>query len=148
MTRYRLPCLALITVCLGISLFALVRNGLLAHASYSSAGNSETSSLFPATQRESGPVQMIRFTLFPDGIFPRERRVQAGLLNIAIEDRTGGSAGLEIERITGGDSTPVGTVRRIGDHPRGRHLIRMPPGRYRILDGSRRGNRALLIVEP
>ncbi len=97
---------------------------------------------------ERGPVRMIRFTLLKDGIFPRELRVQPGLLNIAIEDRTNSTSGLVIQRITGSEESRVGEVKRFADHWRGRELIRLERGRYRVFDASQPRNQAQLIVEP
>jgi hypothetical protein len=99
------------------------------------------------------PVQVVRFTLYDVGIYPREAVVNKGLIAILIEDLSGGSQGLALvrekglalDRETGGAITQV---RREGKHWRGRGEIKLPPGRYRVYDSSRPANRATLIVEP
>jgi hypothetical protein len=104
--------------------------------------------LLSPTQQERGPTRMIRFTLFRDGIFPRQLRIQAGLINLQIEDKTNSTAGLVIERINGNDRSSVGEVRRFTDHWRGRELLRFTPGHYRLYDRSQPRSTADLIVEP
>lgn len=96
----------------------------------------------PAPTRE--PVQVVRFTLYDVGIYPREAVVNKGLIAILIEDLSGGSEGLALERETGGAITQVS---REGKHWRGRGEIKLTPGRYRVYDASRPANRATLIVE-
>jgi len=105
-------------------------------------------STFISPEDDRGPVRMVRFTLYSEGIFPQRLRVHQGLINLAIEDKTGVSSGLVIERIVDTDRVPIGTVRRFADHWRGRELIRFAPGEYRLYDGSRPVNQAELIVEP
>jgi hypothetical protein len=96
--------------------------------------------------KERGPVQMVRFTLFEDGIYPREMRVRQGLVNLTIEDKTSGSSSLIVERDV--VNQRIGQVRRSEDHKRGRETLRLTPGRYIVSDDSRPGNRATLLVEP
>jgi hypothetical protein len=99
------------------------------------------------------PVQVVRFTLYDVGIYPREAVVNKGLIAISIEDLSGGSEGLAVEHEkgpaleceTGGAITQV---RRERKHWRGRGEIKLTPGRYRVYDASRPANRATLIVEP
>jgi len=92
-----------------------------------------------------GPVQNVRFTLYDVGIFPREIHVRSGVVALAIEDRTGQTSGLMIEREGG---MGVGQVRRFSDHWRGRGQFRFEAGRYRVFDATRPANQAKLIVEP
>src|SRR5688572_12117444 len=54
---------------------------------------------------ENGPVRMIRFVLLRDGLYPSQMRVDQGLLNITLEDKTGGSEGLIIESVLGDQRT-------------------------------------------
>jgi hypothetical protein len=97
----------------------------------------------PSPTRE--PVQVVRFTLYDVGIYPREAVVNKGLIAILIGDLSGGSEGLILERETGGAITQV---RRERKHWRGRGEIKLTPGRYCVYDASRPANRATLIVEP
>jgi hypothetical protein len=91
------------------------------------------------------PVQVLRFTLYDAGIYPRETVAGKGLVAISIEDLSGGSDGLVLEREAGGT---VVQVKRTGKHWRGRGEIKLTPGRYRVYDASRPANRASLIIEP
>ena len=95
-----------------------------------------------------GPVQNVRFTLYDAGIYPHEVRVKQGAVSIAIEDRTGQTSGLAIQRQDGNSRIAMGQVTRFANHWRGRGLFRLAPGEYRVFDTSRRANQALLIVEP
>ena len=92
---------------------------------------------------------MIRFVLSRDGLYPSQMRVDQGLLNIALEDKTGGgSEGLLIESALGDQRTKVSQVRRVEKHWRGRTLIKLPPGRYIVSDASQPSHKAELIVSP
>lgn len=97
---------------------------------------------------ENGPVRMIRFMLLRDGLYPRKMRVDQGLLNIALEDKTGGSEGLIIESALGDQRAKVTQIRRAEKHWRGRTLIKLPPGRYVVSDASQPSHQAELIVTP
>jgi len=92
-------------------------------------------------------VTTVRFDLFDVGILPREVHVQPGLLAITIEDYSGGTTGLVVERETGNAPEQVGSVGRAGGHWRGRGEIRLGPGRYQVRMADRPDNRALLVVE-
>ncbi len=104
----------------------------------------------PATPAatERGPVRMIRFVLLDTGLYPREMRVNAGLINLAVEDETGISEGLVVERIINNSRERLTTIRRLPDAKRGRELMRLTPGQYVIYDASKPNNKANLIVEP
>jgi len=91
------------------------------------------------------PLQVVRFTLYDIGIYPREAVADKGVIAISIEDLSGGSEGLMLERETGG---AIAHVRREGKHRRGRGEVKLTPGRYRVYDASRPSNSATLIVEP
>ena len=97
---------------------------------------------------DRGPVRMIRFVLSEDGIYPRAMRIDKGLVNIALEDRTNGSEGLLIESVVDQQRTRVTQVRRAEKHWRGRTLIRLTPGRYLISDASQPEHKAELTVSP
>lgn len=97
---------------------------------------------------ENDPVRMIRFVLLRDGLYPSQMRVDHGLLNIALEDRTGVSEGLTIESVLGDQRTKVSEIRRLENHWRGRALLKLPPGRYVISDASQPSHKAELTVNP
>jgi len=100
------------------------------------------------TRLPTGRVQVVRFTLYDAGIYPSEARAQTGLVAISIEDLSGGSSGLVVERRAGDVITPLGTVDRLPNRLRARGEIAMTVGRYEVYDASRPNNRSLLIVEP
>ena len=97
---------------------------------------------------ENGPVRMIRFVLLREGLYPSQMRVDQGLLNIALEDKSGGSEGLIIESALGDQRTKVSEIHRTEKHWRGRALIKLPPGRYVVSDASQPSHKAELIVNP
>lgn len=97
---------------------------------------------------EKGPVRMVRFTLFDTGIYPHEVKVEAGLVNLAMEDKSGNASGLVVERITGNERSRVGEVGKSVNHVRGRQVLKLTPGEYRVFDQSRPQYQALLLVQP
>lgn len=138
-------------LCVGACLIVVMNIGVSAYSKlFTKAIAAEQTHASSTSQdrTERGPVRMIRFTLMDEGIYPREIRVQHGLLNIAIEDKTHSTSGLVIQRITGSEESRVGEVKRFADHWRGRELIRLGPGRYRVFDASRPRNQSQLVVEP
>lgn len=112
--------------------------------------SSGTTANGPFLQRkaETGPVRMVRFVLFKDGIYPGELKVDQGLINIAIEDKTNNTTGLVVERITGSERSRAGEIRRSPNHWRGRSILKLSPGRYEVYDTSRPNNKAILLVQP
>ena len=103
----------------------------------------------PAVQGEPRePTRLVRFNLYDVGIYPREVHVNKGLIAITIEDYSGGSAGLIVDRETGGAPERAGQVARRGPHWRGRDEMRLGPGRYIVYMADLPANRALLVVEP
>jgi hypothetical protein len=101
-------------------------------------------------QSEVGPVQVIRFRLYDVGVLPRRSHAQAGLVALQIEDLSGGSTGLVVERVNGNGPARAlaGHVRRYERHWRGRDVLRLQPGTYVVSMADRPGNRAELIVAP
>jgi hypothetical protein len=95
-----------------------------------------------------GPVQVVRFTLYDAGIYPRQARVDKGLVAITIEDLSGGTSGVVVERLNDTAREHVGDVHRFQNHWRGREEIRLQAGNYRLYMADRPNNRALLVVEP
>lgn len=158
MTTARGLLLSLAAVCVTGSVVVLLTRNVAVKAKTATAQvfpnarpaplTSTTTSSLEVPQRESGPVRMVRFVLFDAGVYPRELHVQAGLINIAIEDKTKSTAGLVIERVSGSERSRAGEVRRFANHWRGKEIIRLSPGHYRVYDASRPGNQAKLIAEP
>ena len=138
------PSLLLVIVC-------LVTTVALRHVAVS--GNSEpvrTQVAAPVNQgaSERGPVRMIRFVLLDTGLYPRQMRVNKGLINLAVEDETGISEGLVVERVVNSARERITTIRRRPDVRRGRELMQLTPGEYVVYDASKPNNQAKLIVEP
>jgi hypothetical protein len=102
----------------------------------------------PSGIPKHGPVRVVRFTLYDAGIYPREVRVDKGLVAITIEDFSGGTGGLVVAPEIGNDRIQLGLVQRFEHHWRGRSELAMTPGRYVVFDSSHPSNRAKLIVEP
>jgi hypothetical protein len=110
--------------------------------------NAEVGSVRTASVPRVGPVRVVRFALYDVGIYPHEARVQPGLVTISIEDLSGASSGLIIERVEADVRTQVGSVDRLASRLRARAEMLLVAGRYEVSDASRRNNRAWLIVEP
>jgi hypothetical protein len=79
---------------------------------------------------------------------PRTASAQKGFVAITIEDFTGGSQGLVVERQAGISPERVGRIDRIEGHGRGKSELEMRPGTYQVYDLSRPENRARLVIEP
>src|SRR5713101_3039732 len=45
------------------------------------------------------PTQNIRFTIYPEGIFPRQAKAHKGVVAISIEDLVGSGSTLQVERV-------------------------------------------------
>ena len=105
-------------------------------------------SLTPQGAIQPGPVQNVRFTLYDAGIYPRQLHAKSGNVAIWIEDRTGNSLGLVVERQNGSVAVLVGQVRCVLNRMRGHAQFRLEAGRYGVLDATRPNNRAELVVEP
>ena len=141
--------LALLLCCAGLA--------FVSHA-YISRGRRETTLSSGAIPKPSiavqsgtgvpGPVEVVRFTLYDVGIYPHEAHVGKGLVAITIEDLSGGSSGLIVERQQPGQArVTLGSVER-GQHWRARNDLRLDPGNYEVYMADRPDNRAVLIVEP
>ena len=99
-------------------------------------------------ESERGPVRMIRFVLLDNGLYPRTMRVGQGLINLAVQDETGISEGLVVERVVDSGRERITTIRRMSNLRRGRELLRLTPGQYVVYDASKPNNKADLIVQP
>jgi len=93
---------------------------------------------------QPGPAEMIHFTVYDAGIFPKEVRVSAGSVVLRIEDMSGSSAGLVV--VSESLQTVAQVVRR-PQHWRDKARVSLGPGRYTVYDASQPTNRATLIVE-
>ena len=94
-------------------------------------------------------TQSIRFTLYPEGIFPRQARVHSGLVAVSVEDLTGGRSIMRVEQLLdGGTTRGVADVVRTETHWRGRSVIELEPGLYRLSLPQRNASTAELLVEP
>src|SRR5438128_11090177 len=118
--------LFLITVVLG----ARIRKPRAAKRKEATPTSARETLAAPAAKH--GPVQVVRFTLYDAGIYPRQIRVQKGLVAVTIEDLPGGTSGLVVQRVNGNARQSVGTVQRIHKHWRGQAEIQLEPGNYEV----------------
>ena len=93
-------------------------------------------------------VQTVRFALHDAGILPQEAHAQKGQVSIVMQDLSGGTEGLVVERETGNAPERVAQVRRGQQYGRGKETLELTPGTYQVWDASRPDNRATLIIEP
>lgn len=141
---------------------AITKDSMAVNESSSAAASAMGSA--PAMQNAAstshhGPVQNIRFTIYDVGILPRTAHAQMGNVAVAIEDLSGSTADLIVERETGNGSGAgqasatqpprerVGAVKHYAHHWRGREELVMTPGRYLVYMANRPGNYAELIVD-
>ncbi|HZI48460.1 MAG TPA: hypothetical protein VFD75_11740 [Pyrinomonadaceae bacterium] len=127
---------------------ALVVSAIVVVALLKISEGSSASAESTPTLPTRGPVQVVRFALYDLGIYPQEARAKPGLVTIAIEDLSGDSSGLSIERIEAASRVPSGVVSKTTNRLRSRTELFLPEGRYEVSDVTRPDNRALLIVEP
>lgn len=128
-----------VLVCSTIGVIALLKVG---------AGPSTVSAQSSPPVPIRGPVQVVRFALYDIGIYPQEARAKPGMVTIAIEDLSGSSSGLTIERVEAASRVSAGVVSKATNRMRSRNEMFLPEGRYEVADASRPDNRALLIIEP
>src|SRR5687768_6852709 len=76
---------------------------------------SKVGSVPTASVQRVGPVRVVQFTLYDVGIYPHEARVQPGLVTISIEDLSGASSGLIVERVEADVRAQVGRVDRLAN---------------------------------
>lgn len=95
-----------------------------------------------------GPIQIVRFTLYDAGICPQEARARQGMVTISIEDLSGDSSGLIVERVEPASHVATGRVSKVANRLRSQSELFLPEGRYEVAVADRPLNRALLIVEP
>ena len=141
----------LTNIVLPLLMLCLVTTVALRHGQIST-GEPMTSQVAAASVNqaatERGPVRMIRFVLLDTGLYPRQMRVNKGLINLAVEDETGISEGLVVDRVVSSARERITTIRHIPSARRGRELMQLTPGEYVVYDASKPNNQANLIVEP
>ena len=98
--------------------------------------------------RPPGRVQVVSFTLYDVGILPRQASAERGFVTVVVEDLSGGTTGLVIERDIGQGREVTGQVRRRERTRHGREELWLEPGSYHLYMADRPENRAELIVEP
>lgn len=109
----------------------------------------EDTSTKPQRERREEPVQVVRFTLYDVGIVPELAYARAGLVTIGLEDLSGSTMGLVIERAQEGElRVRAGEVRRKERKRHGQEELRLEAGHYQLYMADRPDNRAELIVEP
>jgi len=95
-------------------------------------------------QGSQGPVQMIRFTVYDAGIFPKEARASRGWVAIHLQDMSGVSSGLVVLNES---RQTLGQIVLDQRHWRANGRLHLEPGHYRIFDATQPRNWASLIVE-
>lgn len=93
-----------------------------------------------------GPVRMVRFTVFDEGLRPAEAHVTPGWVAVYMDDRTTrNSASLIIQTELG---IPLGQVVRRAGRSRGSTQMYLQAGRYRIREAGQPTSSATLIAQP
>ena len=105
----------------------------------------DISSAVPQSDAPRGAEQVVRFTVYDVGIFPREAHASPGWVAIHIEDMSGKSAGLVVQSES---RQRLGQIVRGQRQWRGSGRISLRAGRYQVFDASRPANLATLIIEP
>ena len=140
--QVRILCIALpiqVSLLFGVLAFTVT------HLKRSMLGNSSASAVTASATR--GPIQNIRFTVYDQGIYPRQLRAKPGVVAIVLEDRTRKHTRLLIEQETAGGVLPVGGMSFLVDQSRSRTEFKLDAGRYQVFDATNRENRAELLVE-
>ena len=159
---WRLGCrvvLASLVCCASLTLASRNHRGAVLRRGLPSTERGLSSAVRGAASSQAspnGPVHVVTFTLYDKGIEPEELHTRPGLIVVAIEDLSGGSAGLVVQAPAGTSSsagvTVVGQINRQADPFagiwRGRAQFQLTAGRYQVYDQSRPSNQAVLIVEP
>lgn len=101
----------------------------------------------PLQSTITGPIEVVQFAIYDVGIYPGETSVKAGKVGISIEDYSGGTSGLIVEKMTGNTPLAITTVLRDDKYMRGRQNLQLTPGTYEVYANERPNNRAKLIVE-
>ena len=128
----------------GVITLLVATGQLVLRSASSEAGSRQLSS----QAREVQAAQHVRFTIYPEGIQPATMKVREGAILISIEDLAGASQGILVERTGEHEPQTAGKVERFERHWRGRSLINLSAGVYRLRVPGMPTNEAQLIVTP
>jgi hypothetical protein len=106
--------------------------------------NSAAASASPQTTQPTGPVQMVRFTVYDEGIQPIVANASPGLVAIYLDYKSTHTASL----IVANEQHPLGSINRGQGRSRVHSTILLAAGRYTIYEANRRTNSAILVVAP
>ena len=106
--------------------------------------NAAAASASPQTAQPTGPVQMVRFTVYDQGIQPIVAHASAGLVAIYLDDKSTHTPSL----IVANEQHPLGSINLGQGRSRGHSTILLAAGRYTIYEANRRTNSAILVVAP
>lgn len=98
-------------------------------------------------EKNNGPIANVKFMVFSAGIYPRTVHATEGLVGIAVEDLSGGTTELFVDRVTRTGRTNAGKIQRDRPRWRARTIIKLQPGTYEVYSPEHSSMRALLIVE-
>jgi hypothetical protein len=148
LSRFSRYCLLIAGPCAIVGLLAAFI--VLGDSKRESSGRLEARSSEVPTQAPAHalPIQTVRFTLYPQGIYPRKTTAHKGVVAIAVDDLVATGSTLVVVKLTGNDRVSIGQVRRSQNHRRGRGLLHLTPGDYRISIVERPEQEAELTVEP
>jgi hypothetical protein len=139
------PIITLLILTLAAVGFVTTRHKTMASPKGDSESTAKKPSSAIAASAPQGAVQMVRFTVYDAGIFPREAHASPGWVAIQMQDMSGASAGLVVLTES---RQALGQIVRDQSHWRASARMHLEPGRYRIFDASQPSNWATLIVEP
>ena len=143
-------CKMIFAAVLMISIMILLTTVLVwsARSHRAPSGSSIPGETVQSPTRQTAPSQNVRFTIYPEGIFPATATVHSGLISISIEDLADVPGGVLIERMEDGGPRTVGNVRRSGHNWRGRASVQLTPGLYRLRIPSETAKEAVITVAP
>lgn len=136
-----------IAVCAGALIVVRAHNKANPEARASSAASTTTLTPKPLQGPAREAVRFVRFNLYDQAIIPREFHVSEGLAAICIEDYSGGTTGMVVERLGGSAPVRIGVVERTGPEWRGQQEMRLTVGSYKVYMSDRPDNHALLVVD-
>jgi len=105
---------------------------------------SPVASASPQTVQLAGPVQMVRFTVYDEGIHPTVAHASPGLVAIYLDDKSTHTASL----LVANEQHPLGSINRGQGRARGHSTILLAAGRYTIYEANRKTKSATLVVAP
>jgi hypothetical protein len=103
---------------------------------------SPVASASPQTAQPAGPVQMVRFTVYDQGIQPTVAHASPGLVAIYLDDKSTHTAAL----LVANEQHPLGSINRAPGRARGHSTILLAAGRYTIYEADRKTKSATLVV--